>query len=97
MKNRRKSPSLQNKFAMILSYEYSFIYMATKGNKSKIGENIRRYRLKLGLSQDALSKKADLAFHTIAKIESGSTPDPRIETVKSIADSLGVSLDDLMK
>ena len=71
--------------------------MATKKNRSKIGENIKKYRLKLGISQDTLSKKADLAFHTIAKIESGSTLDPRIETVKSIVNALGVSLDDLMK
>ena len=50
-----------------------------------------------GISQDVLSKKADLAFHTIAKIEAGSTPNPTIDTVKKIADALGVSLDDLMK
>lgn len=62
-----------------------------------IGENIKKYRNKLGISQDILSKRANLAFHTIAKIEAGSTPDPRIETVKKIADALGVSLDDLMK
>tara|TARA_Y100000310_G_C20328137_1_gene643961 strand:- start:384 stop:593 length:210 start_codon:yes stop_codon:yes gene_type:complete len=65
--------------------------------KSTIGDNIRKYRNKLGISQDVLSKRANLAFHTIAKIEAGSTPDPRIETVKKIADALGVSLDDLMK
>jgi len=65
--------------------------------KSTIGENIKKYRKKLGISQDSLSKKADLAFHTIAKIEAGATPDPRIETVKKIADALGVTLDDLMK
>jgi len=65
--------------------------------KSTIGENMRKYRKKLGISQDTLSKKADLAFHTIAKIEVGATPDPRIETVKKIADALSVSLDSLMK
>lgn len=65
--------------------------------KSRIGDNIRKYRKKLDISQDALSKRANLAFHTIAKIEAGATPDPRIETVKKIADALGVSLDDLMK
>jgi transcriptional regulator with XRE-family HTH domain len=65
--------------------------------KNNIARNIKKYRNKLGISQDALSKKANLAFHTIAKIEAGSTPDPRIETVKKIADALGVSLDDLMK
>ena len=65
--------------------------------KTIIGNNIRKYRKKLGISQDILSKRANLAFHTIAKIEAGSTPDPRIETVKKIADALGVTLDDLMK
>ena len=36
-------------------------------------------------------------FHTIAKIEAGTTLNPTIETVKKIADALGISLDDLMK
>ncbi|MBI2446744.1 MAG: helix-turn-helix transcriptional regulator [Parcubacteria group bacterium] len=49
------------------------------------------------ISQDVLSKKANLAFHTIAKIEAGATPNPTIDTVKKIADALGVSLDVLMK
>ena len=65
--------------------------------KSIIGGNIKKYRHKMGISQDILSKKANLAFHTIAKIEVGATPDPRIDTVKKIADALEVTLDDLMK
>ena len=65
--------------------------------KSAIGKNIKKYRNKLGISQDVLSKKSNLAFHTIAKIEAGTTPNPTIETVKKIADALGVLLDDLMK
>ena len=66
-------------------------------SKASIGENIRKYRLQKEMSQDRLSKFADVAFHTIVKIESGETPNPTIETVKKIADALGVSLDDLMK
>jgi len=58
---------------------------------------MKKYRKKLGISQDVLSKRANLAYHTIVKIEAGSTPDPRIETVKKIADALGVTLNDLMK
>lgn len=63
----------------------------------KIGAKIKEYRKKLGISQDTLSKRADLAFHTIAKIEAGATPNPTINTVKRIADALGVSIDNLMR
>ena len=62
-----------------------------------IAKNIKKQRAKLGISQDKLSKLAGITLHTITKIESGATPDPRIETVKKIADALGVSIDDLMK
>jgi len=65
--------------------------------KSTIGKNIKKYREKLGISQDKLSKLAGITLHTITKIESGATPDPRIETVKKIADALGVSVDELLK
>lgn len=62
-----------------------------------IARNMKKYRGKLGISQDKLSKLAGITLHTITKIESGATLDPRIETVKKIAHALGVSLDDLMK
>ena len=65
--------------------------------KSTIAGNVKKYRNKLGISQDQLSKRANLAFHTIAKIEAGTTFNPTIETVKKIADALGISLDDLIK
>ena len=65
--------------------------------KSTIGKNIKKYRGKLGISQDKLSKLAGITLHTITKIECGATPDPRIETVKKIADALGVSVDELLK
>lgn len=65
--------------------------------KQKIGNTIKKYRLQKELSQEKLARLADLAFPTIAKIEAGATPDPRIETVKKIADALGVSLDDLIQ
>ena len=62
-----------------------------------IAKNIKKYRDKLGVSQDKLSKLAGVTLHTIAKIETGSTPDPRIETLRKIADALGVSIDDLIQ
>jgi len=64
---------------------------------SIIAKNIKKYREKKGISQDRLSKLAGITLHTITKIESGATPDPRIKTVKKIADALGTSIDNLMK
>jgi transcriptional regulator with XRE-family HTH domain len=62
-----------------------------------IAQNIRRYRLQKGLSMDRLSKLANVAFHTITKIESGNTPNPTISTIKKIADALGVKIDNLVR
>ncbi|HBA27197.1 MAG TPA: DNA-binding protein [Nitrospinae bacterium] len=66
-------------------------------NKSVIAENIKKYRKKKGITQDRLSKLADITYNTIIKIESGATYNPRVETLKQIANALGVSIDDLMK
>ncbi len=66
-------------------------------NKSVIAENIKKYRKKKGITQDKLSKLADITYNTIIKIESGATYNPRVETLKQIADALSVSIDDLMR
>jgi len=76
---------------------HSIVIRTISKPKSTIAENMKKYRQKLGISQDVLSKRANLAFHTIAKIEAGATPNPTIDTVKKIADALGVSFDVLMK
>ena len=62
-----------------------------------IAKNIKKYREKLGISQDKLSKLADIAYNVIIKVESGATPNPTIETMAKIAKGLNVSIDDLMK
>ena len=64
---------------------------------SMIAKNIKKYRKKLGISQDKLSKLADVTYNTIIKIESGATYNPRVETLRRIADALGVGIDDLIR
>jgi transcriptional regulator with XRE-family HTH domain len=66
-------------------------------NKSTISENIKKYRNKLGVSQDRLSKLADITYNTIIKIESGANKNPTIETLSKIAKALEVGVDDLIK
>lgn len=65
--------------------------------ESAISKNIKKYRNKMGISQDKLSKLANVTYNTIIKIESGATLNPRVETLKQIADALNVGIDDLMK
>ena len=64
---------------------------------STIGKNIKKYRQEKGLSQDKLSKLADLSLNTVVKIELDESPNPTIETVQRIAKALEVSVDDLLK
>jgi len=68
-----------------------------KTKKSKIAENLKRFKKDQNLSQSDLCKKTGLAYHTIAKIENGATADPRISTLKKVAAALGVSIDVLVK
>ena len=65
--------------------------------KSTIAKNIKKYRNKLSISQDKLSKLADVTYNTIIKIESGANKNPTIETLSKIAKALGVTVDDLIK
>ncbi|MCD6232924.1 helix-turn-helix transcriptional regulator [bacterium] len=64
---------------------------------NKVSENIRKLRQKKGMSQDRLSKEADLALNTIVKIETGENPNPTLETLEKIAKALGVSVSDLFR
>ena len=61
-----------------------------------LGKRIKEFRAKDKLSQDQLSKRANLPFSTLAKIESGYTSNPSMETLIKIADAFGVSIDDLL-
>lgn len=68
-----------------------------RSNKlSTIASNIKKYRNKISVSQDRLSKLADVTYNTIIKIESGANKNPTIETLAKIAKALGVGVDDLI-
>jgi len=62
-----------------------------------IGENIKKIRKKKGISQDKLSKLADVTLTTLTKIETGINTNPTVNTMQKIAKALGVSVDSLLK
>ncbi len=66
-------------------------------NASNISKNIKKHREKLSISQDRLSKLADVTYNTIIKIESGANINPTIDTLTKIAKALNVKVDDLIK
>ena len=61
-----------------------------------IADNIRKARKKAGLSQDKLAREAVVAYNTVVKIESGKNKNPTIETLRSIAKALNVSVDEII-
>lgn len=71
--------------------------MSRNNSKNLIGKNIKKFRQEKGVSQDRLSKLADLSLNTVVNIESGGNLNPTIETLTKIANALGVKVDDLIK
>ena len=61
-----------------------------------LAQNIRKLRLKKGLSQEKLARLADISNATLVKIESGVAKEPTITTVTKIADALEISIDELI-
>lgn len=64
---------------------------------STVAKNIKKLRKEKALSQDRLSRLADVSHATIIKIESGGIQSPTIDTVQKIASALGVGVEDLLK
>jgi transcriptional regulator with XRE-family HTH domain len=63
----------------------------------KIGENVKKYRNKLGLSQEDLAKKTGVKYTTLTKIESNVIKKPSVIIMSKLAKVLGVSIEDLIK
>ena len=63
---------------------------------STIGKNIKKLRQDKDISQDKLSKLADISLNTVVKIELDQSPNPTLETIQKLAKALDVSLDELV-
>jgi len=72
-------------------------YWYMKPNIANIGKNLKKIRAEKGISQDRLSKFADVALNTIVTLESGTNGNPTIETLTKVAQGLGVDINDLIK
>ena len=62
-----------------------------------LGKRLKYYREQIGLSQIDLSEKSGISQASIARIESGKQKNLKRETMKKLADGLGISLTQLME
>ncbi len=60
-------------------------------------ENIKKYRNKLGLTQDDLVRKSGVKHTTLTKIEGDFVKKPSVQVIAKIAKALDVSVEDLLK
>lgn len=68
-----------------------------ESNINNIAKIVKRLREKMGISQEKLACLADVSNNTIINIEAGKQGNPTIETLKKIAKTLKVSINDLIK
>jgi len=69
----------------------------SKSSKNNISKTVKRFREKMGLSQEKLARLADVSNNTIINIEAGKQQNPTIDTIKKIAKALNVPIEDLIK
>ena len=69
----------------------------SNNQSSTVARHVKKIRQDKGISQDRLSKLADLSLNTVVTVESGANPNPTIETLTKIANALDVKVDDLLK
>jgi len=62
----------------------------------KLGENIKKIRIKKKMSQGAISRLLEVDKGYISNIENGKK-NPTLATVEKLAAALGVSADELLK
>ena len=62
-----------------------------------IGENIKKYRTKLGITQDDLVRRSGVKHTTLTKIEGDFVRKPSVQMIAKIAKALGVSVEELLK
>lgn len=65
-------------------------------DKNIIGDNIKKLRAKLNLTQDDLARKSGVKYTTLSKIEAGVVTKPTVHIMAKIAKALGVNIEKLL-
>lgn len=60
-------------------------------------EKLRSERRRAALTQEELAKRAGVGVATIARIEGGDIEEPRVSTLRKLAEALGMEPRDLLE
>ncbi len=60
-------------------------------------EKLRTERRRAALTQEELAKQAGVGVATIARIEGGEITEPRVSTLRKLANALGIEARDLLE
>jgi len=80
----------------LLQYNASLSYHINMSSGKKLGENLRKLRLKKNMSQGDLATILSVDRAYISNIENGRM-NPTLSTLEKIAKALSVSIEDLIK
>jgi DNA-binding XRE family transcriptional regulator len=83
-------------YITLLQYNASFRTIMLMQSGKKLGENLKKLRLKNKLSQGDLAKKLEVDRAYISNIENGRM-NPTLSTLEKIAGALGISSSELLK
>ncbi len=79
-----------------IAKQCKFSYYIIMQSSKRLGENLRKLRLKNKLSQGDLAKKLNVDRAYISNIENGRM-NPTLSTLEKIAEALGISSSELLK
>jgi HAD superfamily hydrolase (TIGR01549 family) len=65
--------------------------------EKQLGRVLQAARKRVGLTQQALCQKSGLSYSTLAKIERGAIRAPSVFTIKLLAETLGLGMDELLR
>src|SRR5438309_1761181 len=65
-----------------------------KPGSTQFGGLLRRHRIAAGLSQEALAERAGISIRGLSDLERGARAAPRPDTIKLLADALGLEAKD---
>jgi transcriptional regulator with XRE-family HTH domain len=71
--------------------------LMAKKTPTVLAHRLRQLRDAASLSQQALATVAGLSISVVTQLEQGTKRDPRVSTVASLADALGVTVDELIR